>query len=214
MMKTQMMQSVIGQVFRFSGRFICFVSIITSIFSFAQAVSADSPAVKIHEGISSLAAGKTYSSPAAEDYNRHLQAAIVTGQEHIYIADGTSFYGLNERSVNRVTKRKASVSQPQESMAKKEPVRKKATQDKPAANVQFITSLPEGNSVRNISLSGQVACTATGSHHQNFIFLQHTKDVSAKYNNEYNIQNYHYLFYAYLKNIRSGGGIRPPPFRV
>jgi len=189
-MKTQMMQSVIRQVFRFSGRLVCFMFIIASVFHFGQSFSPDSTSKE----------------------NNHSGSAIVTGQEHIYITGGISFYGLDERSVNKIAKRKVSVSSPQKSIAKREPVRKKTTRDKPAANAQSITFLPEGNYVRNISLSGQATCTAPGSHHQNFIFLQDTKDLSTKYNNEYIFQNYHYLFSGFSKNIIDGGGIRPPPF--
>ncbi|SMP16266.1 hypothetical protein [Chryseobacterium profundimaris] len=212
MMRTQMMQSVIRQIFRKSGRYICFVFIITSIFNFAQAVSVDSPSVQIHEGISSLDAGKTYHIQAAKDHEDHLQGTIVTGQEHIYIADGTSFYGLNEKSVNTLRKRKASVSPPQESMAKKEPVRKKAITNKPVVYTQLVTSLPEGNTQHHISLSCQAVCVAPGSSAHHFIWYQHNASIVQGKPYQYINQNYHYLFSAYPKNNRSGGGIRPPPF--
>jgi len=209
-MRIQVMQSVIRQVFRFSGRFTCFMLIIASVFHFGQSFSPDSASAYPH-GRTSAKNDETRNRTVSEE-NNHSGSAIVTGQEHIYIAEGISFYGLDERSVNKIAKRKVSVSSPQKSIAKREPVRKKTTRDKPAANAQSITSLPEGNYVRNISLSGQAACTAPGSHHQNFIFLQDAKDISTKYNNEYIFQNYHYLFSALSENNRSDGGIRPPPF--
>lgn len=210
MMKTQMMQSVIRQIFRFSGRFTCFMVIIASVFHFGQSFPADSASV-YPQGISSDKNNETRNRTVSTE-NNHSGEVVITGEEHIYIAEGVSFYGLDERSVNKIAKRKGSVSPPQKAIAKREPARRKATRDKPVENLQSITSLPEGNSLRNISLSGQAACTTPGSQHQNFIVLQDTRSISTIQYNLYIFQDYHYLFSVFSKNIIDGGGIRPPPF--
>ena len=210
-MKTQVMHSVKKQIFLISGRFMCFIMVIASVFHFGQFISSDNPSIFIQEETSQVTTHETQRSTDAEkDYNSG--SAIITGQEHIYIAEGVSYYGLDEKSVNKITKRRASSPQPEKTIAKKEPVRKKTITHKPFLRTQSITSLPARDTQHYISLSGQGVGVAPGSSAHHFIVYQHNGYIAQGKPDQYTIQNYHYLFSAYSKTNRNGGGIRPPPF--
>ncbi len=212
-MRIQVMQSGKVQVFRFFERFTYFILVIASVFHFGQSSSPDSPSVLIHEK-NALTEHNEIQQSAASKNNNSSEITVVTGQEHIYIADGASFYGLNEKSVNKITKRKAPSPQPEKSIAKKEPARQKTIAGKPLVHTQLVTSLQERNSQHYISFSAQGACTAPGSSAHHFILYSNNGYTVREKPDDYIIQNYHYIFSAYSKTDRNGGGIRPPPLRV
>lgn len=209
-MRIQVIKSFVRQVSRFSGRRICFLFIIASVFHFGQSFSTDSTSVYPYARTS--AKNDELQKTAATKSNNGAEITAVTGEEHIYIAEGISFYGIDEKSVNNITKRKTSVPQPQKPIAKKESARKKATANKPVVKTQSITSLPERNTQHYIPLSGQAIGVAPGTAAYHFILYQYTEYIVQGNTDEYIIQNYHYLFSSYSKNKRSGSGIRPPPF--
>ncbi len=210
-MRIQAMHSVKKQIFLISGRFMCFILIIASVFHFGQSISSDNPSAYVQEGTSQVIIHETErSTDAGKNYNSGN--SIIAGQEYIYIAEGASFYGIDEKSVNKITKRKASSPQPEKSIAKKEPARKKAITHKPVLHPEPITCLPGHSNIHLNSLSGQAVCVAPGSHDRNFIFFQYVRYHSTGYFDGYIDPNYHYLFSTYSKTNRNGGGIRPPPF--
>ena len=210
-MKTQVMHSVKKQIFLISGRFMCFIMVIASVFYFGQSFSSDSPSVLIHEK-NVIAKPHEIQYNASVKNNNGSEVTVITGEEHIYIAEGVSYYGLDEKSVNKITKRRASSPQPEKTIAKKEPVRKKTITHKPFLRTQSITSLPARDTQHYISLSGQGVGVAPGSSAHHFIVYQHNGYIAQGKPDHYTIQNYHYLFSAYSKTNRNGGGIRPPPF--
>lgn len=204
------MQSVKKQVSLFSGRFIFFILVIASIFHFGQSSSPDSSSLLIHKK-NVLNEHNEIKESTGSKNNNASEATVITGEEYIYIAEGISFYGLDEKSLNKITKRKTSAPQPQKSIAKKENVGKKAITNKPVVHAQLITSLPENNNFQHILLSGQIVCTVPVSHGQIYVFLQNIRYIPTTYDDEYSRRNYHFHFSVLSKNIIDGGGIRPPP---
>lgn len=209
MMRKQLVKSVTGQVFRFSERCIYFILIITIVFHFGQSFSPDNPAVYVREGTLLKNYEATDTAVPAKN-NDHSGFTSITGEEHIYVVDGTSLYGINKKAVNRILRKHASASLPGKYTAGNKPVRKKAVNYKPKP-AQSITSYPDRNPASFISVSGQVFFTVPASHYQNFILHQHIRYFSTGQSGEYIFQNYHYLFSAFSKITLSEGGIRPPP---
>lgn len=209
MNRTQVMKSVKKQVFRIFGRFAFFIVVIASMFHFGQSFSADSSSEFILEKVV-ISKHNEIQNEAAAKNNNPSEFTSVTGEEQIFITEGTSFYGLDERLVNKIIKGKTFVSQPQKRTVKR-PVRKKTITNKPVYHTQSVTYLPEHNNVQHISLLAQRVCTVPGNHDQDFIFFQHIKYSITGYFNKHIHPNFHFLFFAISKNSINGGVIRPPP---
>jgi hypothetical protein len=212
MIRTQVMKSVIKQVFRFSGRLLCFMLIIASIFNFGQSLSTENSGY-IHFQDDILITNNIESKEEVAVRGKEISPDVtVSGEEYIYVADGTFLYGIDKKTVNKIAKKhEDGYSLRKKYAAANKPVRKKAVNNN-TEPAQCIISYPERDPASFISVSGQVFFAVPGSHYQNFILHQPIRCISAGKAGEYIFQNYHYLFSVFSKITISDGGIRPPPF--
>ncbi|MEC3875655.1 hypothetical protein [Chryseobacterium salviniae] len=213
MMKQKVMKSVMPQVFRFSERLLCFIMVIASVLYSGQSFSTDSPAIYIKEGTLVATNYESEAMAAGEKQKDTSESLILTGEEYLYIAEGTVVYTLDKAPVNTSVKKETAASLPQKrSIAENKSVRKKNVTGNSLTSRKSISAFPEQNAVHYISVSGQAVCAAPGNHHQNLIYYQQIRHMSAGQPDEYIPENYYFLFSAFSSNCIGAGGIRPPPF--
>ncbi|SHF48053.1 hypothetical protein, partial [Chryseobacterium takakiae] len=104
-MKIQMKKSCKLMVFRFSERVVCLFFIIASIFNFGQSLSTENSGY-IHFQDDILITNNIESKEEVAVRGKEISPDVtVSGEEYIYVADGTSLYGIDKKTVNRIAKK-------------------------------------------------------------------------------------------------------------